>query len=215
MANLIIQSTGSHCIKEFGGDLQEKLKTEEKAKKKSINLKLLEEKFPGIRKLTDNCYRYVGNLDMIIPQSYSERWKEKSSSLVKEYYNYVESRHNNITAIELLWKDVLGLKQEIDKFIKENKNKRYAANKRIYNWLKKNKQDRVILKIREDNGFIKWRTAHRIYEEQFMKEVIINLKNELEILGVFLKEINPTSNKVVIKFKKTKSRLWPIYISRS
>lgn len=198
---------GSECSKEFGSDVQGALRDELRKVKRASRMRLLEEKIPGIRDFKDNSHNYINELEIIIPISLDEQWYELSKSLVREYNEFVNNDRENFKIIESLWEEKNHLEQKINNFIKENKNKKFVANKKIFTWLKRNNELITIKMIKENNGFIEWKTAHRIYEIEFMREILNDLAQTFKDMGIKPLTVNGVSTKVSIEFMKDRKSI--------
>src|SRR5699024_4488687 len=105
------------------------------------------------------------------------------------------------------WEDKLFLERNIYLYVKENKENKYIANKNILKWLLKNRKFDTIEMIKSDKGYIKWKTSHRIYEKNFMKEIVMDLAPIFKKINVYPKKISSNSRTVSLEFNQSNKRI--------
>lgn len=165
-------------------------------------MKLIEDEIPGIRSFRENYYKFINSLEIIVPISLDKKWDELSRTLVKKYNEFVEEKNIDLRDVKLLWGKKNQLEKEIYLYIEYNRDNKFVANKNVFSWLLKNNQRKTINMIKEDEGYIKWRTAHRIKEKNFMKEIINDLAKSYKHKGIEPLSVRTGSNTVSVKFEK-------------
>lgn len=197
---------GSECAKEFGDELQGHLIGELRNSKKAVKRLYLEENIPGLRSYIDSGWKYTRKLEMIIPLTLETKWKNIHNEMVYLYNEYITDKRKDYLFIKQSWQEKLSLEKEISSFIKHNKNKDYASNIRIHEWLLQNGKHDVIKMIQEDKGFLKWRTIHRIYEINLMKQTLNSLNEAINKFNIRIIRFNEGSRKVNIRFTRKQNR---------
>lgn len=206
-ANKIRFTIGSECAKEFGEEIRGLLiYARQKANEASNRLKL-EEKVPGIRKFVENGSLYLNSMDMVVAHNLERSWQKVHGDLKKDYYLFVDGKKDTRRNLVLLWEKKESLLEEIDLFVRENKDKKFAANKEVSKWLYQNHQSEAIKAIRKDNGIVTWKTAHRIFEPNFMRMILSELNKNLKPIGISALSLNIGQRTVSLKFEKNKKIL--------
>lgn len=187
---------GTECVKEFSDETQLRIQNSRKAAKRLY----LEKKIPGLRLYIEYGREYPRSLDMIIPLELEEKWLELHLEISQDYQHFLDEKITRDSAIQKKWKTKLHLEEELNRYVDVNKHKKHASNQEIYQWLKKNNNHDVIKMIQEDNGFIQWRTIHRIYERNLMRKTIMDLDEKVARFNIRILSLIKNSNKVLVEF---------------
>lgn len=193
---------GSECATEFGESVQGMIKWAQREAMKASKKKFLEDEMPGIRSFIENDSRYLNSLEIIVSEQLERRWRKKFDEIEKEYFNFIDGKNREFEEIQVLWGEKDSLITEIDLFIDANKNKKYIANKTIFDWLLSNNKHVEIKMIRENSGVINWAIAHRVYEPDLMKTVLIELNKDFIKMNMEILNLNEKQRSVALVFRK-------------
>lgn len=202
---------GSECAKEFGSDIVRHLEESRKYEKRARNIMYIEEKVPGISSFFESYRSYIESLEIMIPQTLCSKWEEVLYAIYDAYKKMRDSeghiKARDIEEAKKLWEKKEALIKEIDSFILSHKNNKYIAKKSVFDWLKKQGNQMVIDRIREDGGYIQWFSAHRIYEENLMKEILTDLGKPLKELGVGVNSFHKGTRRVNLNFTQSRKSI--------
>ncbi|BDH63593.1 hypothetical protein CD30_15270 [Ureibacillus massiliensis 4400831 = CIP 108448 = CCUG 49529] len=192
---------GSECVKEFGEEVKGLIEKVNRDTRRAERRVLLENHIPGIRAFVETT-NLVNSFDMIIPLNLSVKLSEITSDIKNNYEEFISEKFNHLDLIEAKWEIKEHIIEAIKSFVNENKQEKFAASFAIKNWILKNNSSTLTKQIREDNGFIKWRTIHKIYEERFMRSVLQQLNVYLKKENILIESLNPSNRIVKIRFSK-------------
>lgn len=190
---------GSECVKEFGEEIHSLMKTIQKKSNRAARILQLEEHIPGMRSFVENK-GFINSYDIIIPKRLVDRYKNIHSVLREFYQAFINNHKKDLAKILKKWNEKNRLIQEIEEHVKENKDKKFVGTKKILDWLIENDSNHEIQLLRENEGFIKWRTIHRIFEPEFMQKTLNDLYPYLRKLDIEMKSLFPKQRNVILRF---------------
>ncbi|KZE66780.1 hypothetical protein AWM68_20285 [Fictibacillus phosphorivorans] len=193
---------GSECSKEFGEEMKIRFKHYMKEAAKAAKIKELNDKFPGISKVVEMWSSKLGEYPIIISEELDSRWRILGDKLTKIFNNFIDGKMKKspILTIESLLLKRECLLKEIEIFIEMNRKKSFIAQSDLAKWLRTNGKQDVIETIKKDGGFIKWRTAHRITEANFMRDLAIKFNTVLKNIGLKIEGTGSTKAEYIFKF---------------
>lgn len=198
-------SIGSECVKEFGEEIRGLIDKVTIDTRKAEKRLLLEKHIPGIRIFIEST-NLVNSFDMIIPLNLSNKLINITLDIKKTYEEFISEKSiTKVDQIDLVrekWEIKDSIIEVINSFVDENKFKQFAASFTVKNWILSNNNLTLTKQIREDNGFINWRSIHKVYEENFMRSVLQELNKYLNNENVYIESLNPVNRRVNLKFSK-------------
>lgn len=202
-------NVGSECVKQFG-ELGEWMKNNGellKEKQKKIQLKYkLNNDLPGIENTLHKWNEFVTNLPIMLPYKLENKFKSIGLEAKHLYEKIIEGKKYRYYRNEIMkaLDEREGLIIEINDYVKEHENKPYVVTDKIIRELKSSRKDKALSMLQEDNGFIKWRTAHRITEKNFIKCLIKDFNKGLESYGISIEsyDIKRKGFKIIINSQR-------------
>lgn len=204
-------NVGSECIKYFGLTVRRD-KSMSDLIREATRIRLLgvlNEKLPGIAALVEGWSHSLEEHPVILPASLENRHVELGTKIRDLYERYLNGiiDETAIEQIALLSSNAKTLSQEIEQYVAENLNKEFAAKSEIRTWLNNRGYHQVLEMIKEDEGQITWRTAHRIEELRFVRSLVPHFSRYMEKIGLRITDVDVNSISYVLEFPSTKVRL--------
>ncbi|WJV19646.1 hypothetical protein QU593_03955 [Rossellomorea marisflavi] len=189
-------NVGGDCVKEFGeiGEWMHKNSTNIiKGQVKVQNLAKINKHIPGVESIISRWSKIIDAQPIYIPTDISKEYLElglKATQLFEEILDGkgFKERSIELTHIIKISEDYI---KDITDYVAKKKSNKFTATREICKFLKRTKKEYVLDMINKDKGEIKWRTAPRIGEKEFLfllKEEYNNkiLNEGYEITGVNL-----------------------------
>ncbi len=182
-------NVGSECVKQFGelGDWMKNNGESLKEEQKKVQLKnKLNNDLPGIENTLHKWNDFIANLPIMLPYEMENKLKNIGCEAKKHYEKIIEGKKYDYYKNEIMKalekRDILML--EINDYVKENEKKPYVVTDKIIRELKSSRTNKILVMLQEDNGFIKWRTAHRITEKNFINSLIKDFNKSFKTYGI-------------------------------
>ena len=183
-------NVGSECVKEFGIDLGRKGMSANKLIKEAKKIKHMNDinqEFPGISRLINGWSNKLDEQPIIVPTRFESLYLKIGSKIESLYESYINRNQD-----ERIFEDIKRLLDEsnelirtIEKYVQKNKSKKFVPSRNISAWLRR-KGDFDTIKMLKDIGEITWRTAHRIFEPQFVNSIIPEFNQSLKKIKIHI-----------------------------
>lgn len=206
MSNNTVLVVGSECVKEFGDDIHIHMLEIQKNSKRAARRLFLEEQIPGIRDFVE-FKGFINSYEIIIPKRLELRFKNIHTVIREAYNDFISDKKKDYTVISKKWIEKDRLILEIEKHVEKNKNIKFVATKVTLDWMLKNNKNHEIQLIRENEGFIKWRTIHRVFEPEFMKKTLQEMYPYLEKIDIEMQTLDQKQRIVILKFTRNRKFL--------
>jgi hypothetical protein len=186
---------GGDCVQEFGDignwmfkSTQELIKDQLKIQ----NLSKLNEVIPGIEKIINQWDILMDEQQILIPPKLVSPYIDLGKEAKKIYSEVIAGkgyRTRSKILTEIIQKREI-LLNEIKNYVNSNISNKFIATMEICQSLKRSRKEFIIDMIKQDQGIIKWRTASRIKEKNFLTLLKEEYNKKLESFGVQISSIN-------------------------
>lgn len=175
---------GTECVKYFGIGKDLDLNKLSKEVKRIRLLENLNSTFPGISSIIDNWWNLIDRQDMIIKYEIKKNYIKLGDKINELYNEYCDDKTNNanriniINEIDLLLKDAIIEKENIEKYVNQTKDNLLAPKKIYFRDISAQYKNNAIKMVEED-GLIMSRTLWRINNLDFSNSLIESINSEL------------------------------------
>ena len=202
--NGTILNVGSTCINNFDdirsidGKTRSEIEKEWKDRKRDS---FLNEKYPGIINKMDQWGRKIEELPTIIREDLEVKYFSisKQAKDLRDKFRKASKIDNTIADkindLVIQGEEILN---DINRDIDQKKTSEWFITKEIKEWYYKNNNDSTLESFLKEDGLIKWRSACRIYEPNFVEKIIEKLRKVFEKTDIKIKEFNSNRKTIII-----------------
>lgn len=196
-------NVGSECVKYFGFKIgDQRMNTKQLIKNKMIflNLKKLNEKFPGIQKVVEQWNSRLESYPIVLPLILENNYLDLGERLRHYYHKYLNQEVDDgvFPQVETVLIERDDILKRIQQYVTDNIDRKYIPGKLIERWLKA-KGDYEALEMLKKDGEITWKTVHRIEEPEFMKSLLNDFNRVLRDFKVKILNVNRDSGSYVVE----------------
>ena len=205
-------NVGSDCVKHFGlgGDIRKSVAELIHDATRTRRLSALDKRFSGIASVVDRWNDLPEQQLLITPASLERSYTEVGRRIreICEAYLNEKLDESSFAQLEVLLDQGHHLARKIQETVEENKANRFAAAREIGHWLRNRGEIEVLQMIKEDGGLIKWKTAHRIEEPEFMRSLVPEFNRNLQSIGVTILGVDTERGGYVLELQTNKVQLF-------
>lgn len=163
-------NVGSECIKKFIG--KDDAAAFKRITKRNQRIYIINNEFPGIEQEMEQWLSIPGRLELIIPKILEDKWLNLGYRARKLFNDYLTGKESDesFEQFRLIFIQRDSLRNKIDDYIIDNRNKKHIGTIKIRNWLLLNKEYLILEKLK-GFGIITPDIAAYISESEFMKEI--------------------------------------------
>ncbi|MBY2511221.1 hypothetical protein KWU48_12695, partial [Clostridioides difficile] len=160
--------------------------------------------YENIEKVIENWQEYYRDIPLILPYDIDNRLKSTIRNARDFYNNFInlKLKTSSLPILQNYINDFTTLKDEADKFIKENKNNDFVARSSLKIWIK-NHNPYLEERISINNGLIDKNIAKNIYNVDFIKHFSDKFKLAFTAIGFDIINISEEAILLNYKFNKT------------
>lgn len=203
--NSKILNVGSTCVNNFM-DIRDvdgkKISEIEKEWKIQQRRKILNDRYPGIINKINTWNSKIDDIPTIINGDLEDKYDKLYNRIQELYQKFLKNNKidykivNEINGLVCKGEEVLQL---IYKDIDSKKNNEWYITKEIKDWcLKDREKNQIVLEFLKQDGFVKWRSACRIYERNLVNKIIQKLKDRFNNSDISIRDFNELDNTVLI-----------------
>jgi hypothetical protein len=192
-------NVGRECVRRFGFEFIGSIRQLEKEAIRLRNLEALTSRFSNIRPIVERWNSVLDEQEILLPFHIENPYIELGERAKVIYEEALEKGvsqelkdelHQIMLERELL---VSGMRA----YVKENKLRKFAPTRDIVRWIERNPEGQTTLIMLKEDGFIKWRTAHRIHHRGFARSLIAPLNSLSLPTGWTIQEFNDTGSRPI------------------
>ncbi|KAA6446959.1 hypothetical protein [Bacillus swezeyi] len=186
-------NVGSDCVQQFG-ELGEWMRVNGKdlikGQIRTQNQNKLNNEIPGIEDLIMQWDTIIDRQPIMLPLQLERSLKKLGAQAKIHYEEILENKKYDANKAAL--KRTLDQRQqklrEIESYVKNNEGSKFVVTNEILRDLKRSKKFDIIKMLQEDNGYIKWRTAHRITEKRYISLLVSEFNKKLKKYGIVIEK---------------------------
>ncbi|MGG1662900.1 hypothetical protein [Brevibacillus sp. NRS-1366] len=187
-------NVGSTCINLFTHDtlFEGKSKAEViKKARRNQRLRMINEKIPGIKRIMDNWEDDLKKYDVLIPSYIEKEYLEIGLHASRIFNDYLDKKADKsvFDEISVFLEKRNELIFQMEVYCKEHINNRFVVTRKIVQQLERDSDGETIKELKK-TGYISSKTAPKIREEKFIKDLEIDFKSMLETLSADLQDLD-------------------------
>lgn len=191
-------NVGTECVKHFDMKLGKDIRLLFKGMKKVRRTNRLERVIPGIDRTIFGWEGELEGFPLLIPLSLESSWLKLGERANKLYMDFLEEEIGSIKdqeyfdELQLILEQKKSRLKDIQEYVEKNKDAKFVPGKEIINWVKraaKSKDDNLLGWLKED-GRVKWRTAFRIGEPNYLKSLISDFNGHMKSIGCYIEKMD-------------------------
>ncbi|MDO5557642.1 MAG: hypothetical protein Q4G05_05335 [Clostridia bacterium] len=204
-------NVGSTCIKSFGNiknkngnTIDQIIREWEKEQKK----KVLNDRYNGIIQKIDRGYIMIDKIPTIINAQFEKEYYEISERIQTLYDRFIKNKKedfelgNEINSLVCKRDDLL---DKIHKDIELKKKSGWYITKEIKEWCFKDRErNGIVIGFLKEDGRVRWRSACRIYEINFVNVIIEKFRNIFKNSEIDIVRFNQNNNTIIMRIKDEK-----------
>lgn len=201
-------NVGSTCINNFkdirdinGKTVKEISKEWEIQQRK----KALNDKYNGIIEKIDNWNKRIDEIPTIINGNFEVEYDRLFNQIQILYNKFIKNKRIDFSIAnkinDLVCEGETILKQ-IHNDIDSKKDNEWYITKEIKEWCYKDRENtKTVINFLKEDGLVKWRSAFRIYEINFVKKILEKFKIVFDNSNIFIVGFNETNSTIIINIR--------------